>query len=80
MHGRRIRDDEEADAVRRTQSLAGLAISLLLVVVSLALVQVLHSKAVMEDCLLSGRSNCGRGWSWPMPPVASLSDTGMVDR
>jgi hypothetical protein len=60
------REDEEASADRQTKSLAGLAVSLFLVVVSLGLIQVLHKKSCMEDCLLSGRTNCGRGWSWPM--------------
>lgn len=59
-------EDDEAGANRQTLSLAGLAVSLFLVVVSLGLINVLHKKAVMEDCLLSGRTNCGRNWSWPM--------------
>jgi hypothetical protein len=60
------REDEEAGADRQTKSLAGLAVSLFLVVVSLGLIHILHSKACMEDCLLSGRTNCGRNWSWPI--------------
>jgi hypothetical protein len=51
-----VEDQEAAD--RQTASLAGVAITLLLLVVGLFLVHVLHSKAVLEDCLLSGRSNC----------------------
>ena len=60
------REDDEAGADRQTQSLAGLAVALFLVVVSLGLIHVLHNKAMVEDCLLSGRTNCGRGWSWPI--------------
>ena len=51
-------EDEQMEANRVTQSLAGLAFALLLVVVGLYLVQHLASKARIEDCLLSGRLNC----------------------
>jgi hypothetical protein len=50
--------DEEATANRQTASLGGIAISLLLIVVGLYLVHQLHAKAEIEDCLLSGRTNC----------------------
>jgi hypothetical protein len=50
-------EDQEA-ANRQTASLAGIAITLLLLVVGLFLVHALHDKALVEDCLLSGRSNC----------------------
>ena len=49
---------EQSEANRVTSSLAGLAVGLLLVVVGLFLFQQLQSKAVTEDCLLSGRMNC----------------------
>lgn len=51
-------EDEQAEANRLTGSLAGLAFALFLVVVGLYLVQNLAHKARLEDCLLSGRSNC----------------------
>ena len=51
-------DDEAAD--RQTASLAGVAVTLLLLVVGLFLVRELHAKASIEDCLLAGRSNCDR--------------------
>ena len=51
-------EDEQAEANRITGSLAGLALALLLVVVGLFLVQNLATKARLEDCLLSGRTNC----------------------
>lgn len=51
-------DDDQEGADRQTASLAGLAVALLLVVIGLFLVRQLHAKAVIEDCLLSGRSNC----------------------
>jgi hypothetical protein len=51
-------DEEEGAADRQTASLAGLAVALLLVVIGLFLVRELHATAVVEDCLLAGRSNC----------------------
>ena len=51
-------EDEQAENNRVTGSLAGLAFALFLVVVGLFLVQNLASKARLEDCLLSGRTNC----------------------
>ena len=52
-------DDENDEAAnRQTASLGGVAITLLLLVVGLFLVRELHSKVVIEDCLMSGRSNC----------------------
>jgi len=51
-------DDDQEGADRQTTSLAGLAVALFLVVIGLFLVRQLHAKAVIEDCLLSGRSNC----------------------
>ncbi len=50
--------DDEAAANRQTASLGGVAISLLLIVIGLFLVHQLHAKAQIEDCLLSGRTNC----------------------
>lgn len=51
-------DDGQETADRQTASLAGLAVALLLVVVGLFLIHTLHAKCVVEDCLLSGRTNC----------------------
>lgn len=52
-------EDDEAGANRQTASLAALAVTLLLVVASLALVNHLRHQVAIEDCLLSGRTNCG---------------------
>ncbi len=49
-------DDEAAD--RQTASLAGVAITLLLLVVGLSLVHQLQAKAAIEDCLMAGRMQC----------------------
>lgn len=51
--------DEDLEAAnRQTVSLAGLAVTLLIVVVCLFLLRELHNKAAIEDCLLAGRNNC----------------------
>jgi len=51
---------EPADqaANRQTASLAALAVTLLLIVVSLFLVERLRAEAAFEDCVLSGRVGC----------------------
>jgi hypothetical protein len=49
------RDEQEG---RVTASLAGLAFVLVLVVVGLLLVRVLKKQSELEDCLMSGRTNC----------------------
>jgi len=43
---------------RVTASLAGLAFVLVLVIVGLLLVRVLKKQSELEDCLMSGRTNC----------------------
>lgn len=62
MHqNNRVLDDEIEDqeaADRQTASLAGVAVTLLLLVVGLFLVRELHAKSMIEDCLMSGRTNC----------------------
>lgn len=51
-------DSEAADADRQTASLAGVAITLLLLVIGLFLVRTLHAESAVEDCLMAGRLNC----------------------
>ena len=51
-------DDEQDAADRQTASLAGLAVALLLVVVSLYVGRQLAIKAAVEDCLLANHLNC----------------------
>ena len=50
--------DDEADAARQTASLAGVAITLLLLVIGLFLVHTLYTESTVEDCLMAGRLNC----------------------
>jgi hypothetical protein len=52
-----IEEDDEA-ANRQTASLAGVAVTLVLVVVGLFLVRELHAKSAIEDCLMAGRMQC----------------------
>ncbi len=52
------REDAQHAEDRRTASLGGLAVALLLVVVGLMLVRVLRHEATVEDCLLAGRVDC----------------------
>ena len=57
-HHWRADDDDDRNARRQTASLAGVAITLLLLVGGLFLVQQLRSASVIGDCLMSGRRNC----------------------
>jgi hypothetical protein len=43
---------------RRTRSLAALAVILFLAVIAIYLVQRLRTAAELQDCLMSGRTNC----------------------
>ncbi len=59
MSANRITEQEPDEyAARQTASLAGIAVSLVLIVFGLALVRGLHARAVMQDCLLAGRPDC----------------------
>ncbi len=49
---------DETVANRQTAGLLGIAITLIILVVSLFLVQHLRHSAAVEDCLLAGRRNC----------------------
>ena len=51
-------EDEQAGADRQTSSLAALAVVLAIVIVSLLLVRELRSQGAVEDCIMSGRSDC----------------------
>jgi hypothetical protein len=64
--------DEEAEeeANRQTASLAGVAITLLLLVIGVFLVHELRAKSVLEDCLLTGRHDCDLVLTTPsIPPI-----------
>jgi len=52
------RDDEQEEVDRQTASLAGLAVTLFLVVAGLFVIHQLEIKGAVEDCLLARHSNC----------------------
>ena len=51
-------EDDQKGADRQTASLAALAVVLVLVIVSLMLVRVLRHDAAVQDCIISGRTDC----------------------
>lgn len=53
------RQDQD-DADRQTEGLAGVAVVLMLLVVGLFLVHTLSAKSKIEDCLMAGRANCDK--------------------
>jgi hypothetical protein len=53
----RFDDDREGDD-RRTAALMGLAIVLSLAIAGIVLIRDLGKEAKLEDCLMSGRTNC----------------------
>jgi hypothetical protein len=55
---RRPDDDDDDDDNRRTRSLAGIAVILFLAVACLLLVRELRSASNLQDCVMSGRTNC----------------------
>jgi hypothetical protein len=57
MMNARQRDEEED---RFTASLAGLAMTLVLSIISLVVIENLAALSKLDDCLLQGRKNCER--------------------
>ena len=53
-----LREEKEEEDVRFTTSLAGLAVTLLLAVLGLYLLEALSAESKLEDCFLQGRTNC----------------------
>jgi hypothetical protein len=52
------RQEREAGEARRTAALMGAIVILALAIVSIMLIRALGKEARMEDCLMSGRTNC----------------------
>lgn len=52
------RDEAQEEADRQSLSLAGLAVTLALVVMGLYVIHQLATAAAVEDCLLAHRTNC----------------------
>jgi hypothetical protein len=57
MNNRSEHGDEEADQ-RRSSALIGLIIILGLAIAGVVLVRELRERSRIEDCLMSGRTNC----------------------
>jgi hypothetical protein len=57
MSKRSQNDDRETDD-RRTAALMGLVIVLALAIAGVVLVRDLRAESTLEDCLMSGRTNC----------------------
>jgi hypothetical protein len=57
MNNRSEQGDEEADQ-RRSVALIGLIIILALAIAGVLLVRELRERSRLEDCLMSGRTNC----------------------
>ena len=58
MNIRREREDEQKAADRRTSALMGFALVLTLAIAGIVLVRELGKQSRLEDCLMSGRTNC----------------------
>ena len=54
----RYEDDNRETDDRRTAALMGLAVVLSLAVAAIVLVRDLGKESKLEDCLMSGRTNC----------------------
>jgi hypothetical protein len=50
--------DEHDDSQSRSRALIGLVVVAVLVVAAIYLVNALRNESKLEDCLMSGRSNC----------------------
>jgi hypothetical protein len=50
--------NSDSDDQRRTAALIGLIIVLLLAILGIVLVRKLGNESKLEDCLMSGRTNC----------------------
>jgi hypothetical protein len=55
---RRVDDDDRETDDRRTAALMGLVIVLSLAIAGVVLVRDLGAESKLEDCLMSGRTNC----------------------
>jgi len=52
------RSEDQQDEDRRTAALMGFIVVLVLAIAGLVLVRELAKKSRLEDCLMSGRTNC----------------------
>ena len=59
-------EDDQKAANRQTESLAGLALTIAILVVSLFVLRQLQYSTKLEDCIMAGRLSCG------MPALVSM--------
>ena len=59
-------ETEDRTAERQTGGLVGMVIVLVLLVVGLFLVQQLRAASLVEDCVMSGRTNCDVAVTGPL--------------
>jgi hypothetical protein len=52
------RSEDGDDGERRSRALIGLIVILALAILGVVLVQQLRKESALEDCLMSGRTNC----------------------
>ena len=58
LMSKRFEDDDRETDDRRTAALMGLVIVLALAIAGVVLVRDLGAESKLEDCLMSGRTNC----------------------
>jgi hypothetical protein len=63
----RSREDDHTAASRQTESLAGLALTIAILVVSLFVLRQLQYSTKLEDCIMAGRLSCGMPAPVSMP-------------
>lgn len=63
----RSREDDHKAANRQTESLAGLALTIAILVVSLFVLRQLQYSTKLEDCIMAGRLSCGMPVPVSMP-------------
>lgn len=80
----RVHESEEEVAQRRAMALLGLIIVLSLAIAGVVLVRALEKKSQLEDCLMTGRTNCAplkvplrEGWGGPLDTLARLAPAAL---
>lgn len=84
----RVHESEEEVAQRRSMALLGLIIVLSLAIGGVVLVHALEKKSQLEDCLMTGRTNCmplkvplREGWgepdAWPLDTLIHLAPAAL---
>ncbi len=56
--GEKLSDEDREEQDRQTRSLAGMAVTLMVLVISVFLMRELQAQSAIEDCLASGSRTC----------------------